>query len=96
MLRLLVYRLGERTLQQARAFGGCTSLDRRLQIVESEIGFLCTPSDPADLARASETYFESDLFKDLNNRRQKIREHACERHSWNVVGEMTQKVYAEL
>jgi len=68
----------------------------REDIIENETGFLCKPSDPADLARAIETYFESDLFKDLNNRRQKIREHACERHSWNVVGEMTRKVYAEL
>jgi D-inositol-3-phosphate glycosyltransferase len=68
----------------------------RDDIVENETGFLCKPSDPADLARAIETYFESDLFKDLTNRRQKIQEFACKRHSWNVVGEMTGKVYAEL
>jgi D-inositol-3-phosphate glycosyltransferase len=68
----------------------------RDDIVENETGFLCKPSDPADLARAIETYFESDLFEDLTNRRQKIREHAGRRHSWNVVGEMTRNVYAGL
>jgi glycosyltransferase involved in cell wall biosynthesis len=68
----------------------------REDIIENETGFLCKPSDPGDLARAIETYFESDLFRDLINRRQRIREHACKRHSWDKVGEMTNKVYAEL
>ncbi len=68
----------------------------RDDIVENENGLLCKPSDPADLARAIETYFESDLFKDLPNRRQKIREDARKRHSWSLVGEMTRKVYAGL
>jgi D-inositol-3-phosphate glycosyltransferase len=68
----------------------------RDDIVEHETGFVCKPSDTADLTRAIETYFESDLFKDLTNRRHKIREHAGKQHSWNVVGEMTRKVYAEL
>jgi D-inositol-3-phosphate glycosyltransferase len=68
----------------------------RDDIIENETGFLCKPSDPADLARAIETYFQSDLFEDLTNRREKIREHAGRRHSWNVVGEMTRKVYAGL
>jgi D-inositol-3-phosphate glycosyltransferase len=68
----------------------------RDDIVENETGFLCKPSDPADLARAIETYFGSDLFKDLSNRRQKIREHAGKRHSWNIVGQITRTVYADL
>jgi D-inositol-3-phosphate glycosyltransferase len=68
----------------------------RDDIVENETGLLCKPSDPSDLARTIETYFESNLFKDLSNRRQKIREHVGKRHSWNVVGEMTRNVYAGL
>jgi D-inositol-3-phosphate glycosyltransferase len=68
----------------------------RDDIVENETGFLCNPSDPADLARAIETYFESDLFNDLTNRRLKIREHVGKRHSWNVVGEITRRAYTEL
>jgi glycosyltransferase involved in cell wall biosynthesis len=68
----------------------------REEIIEGETGFLCRPSDSADLARTIEAYFESELFKNLDSRRQKIRDYANERNSWNVVGEMTRTVYAEL
>ncbi len=68
----------------------------RDDIVENENGMLCKPSDPADLVRAIETYFESDVFKDLSNRRQKIREKTNKDHSWSTVGEMTRNVYADL
>jgi glycosyltransferase involved in cell wall biosynthesis len=68
----------------------------RDDIVEGETGFLCRPSDPGDLAKAIQTYFESDLYENLTGRRQKIREYARERHSWDVVGEMTRNVYAQL
>lgn len=68
----------------------------REDIVEGETGFMCKPSDPADLARTIEAYFDSELFKNLSSRRQKIRNYASERHSWNVVGERTRSVYAEL
>jgi glycosyltransferase involved in cell wall biosynthesis len=68
----------------------------REEIVEGNTGFLCRPGDPADLTRAIETYFESDLFKNLSSRRQQIRDYANGRHSWNVVGELTRNVYAEL
>lgn len=68
----------------------------REDIIENETGFLCRPSDPADLARAIVTYFESNLYKDLASRRQKIQEDAARRNSWCVVGEMTREVYAGL
>lgn len=68
----------------------------REDVVEGRTGFLCAPRDPVDLARAIETYFECDLFKTLNSRRQEIQDYANARNSWHVVGEMTRKVYAEL
>ena len=68
----------------------------REDIVEGETGFLCRPCDPAGLARTIETYFESDLFKSLSSRRQKIRDYAGKRHSWDAVAEMSRRVYAEL
>jgi D-inositol-3-phosphate glycosyltransferase len=68
----------------------------RDDIVEGETGFLCQPSDPADLARTIEAYFESNLFQNLSGRRQQIREYARGRHSWEVVGEMTRNVYEKL
>jgi len=66
------------------------------EIVEGETGFAFRPEDPVDLARALERYFTSDLFKDLADRRQGIRDFATQRHSWDVVGQMTMSVYADL
>ena len=66
------------------------------EIVEGKTGFVFRPEDPADLARAIEQYFASDLYADLNSRRREIRDYATERHSWDVVGQMTMSVYAGL
>jgi D-inositol-3-phosphate glycosyltransferase len=66
------------------------------EVVEGRTGFLCKPCDPVELANAIETYFESDLFKELNSRRQEIRAYANKRHSWDLVGGMTRAVYEEL
>jgi len=65
-------------------------------ITEGETGFLCKPSDPIDLARVIEKYFESDLFKNLSGSRQRIKEFANLRHSWDQVGELTRNVYSKL
>jgi D-inositol-3-phosphate glycosyltransferase len=66
------------------------------EIVGGKTGFLFNPGDAEDLANAIERYFTSDLYRNLKNRRQEIRDFANKRHSWDVVGEMTQSVYAEL
>ena len=68
----------------------------REEIIEGKTGFVCRPEDSVDLARAIETYFSSDLYKDLNNRRHEIRRHAVEQHSWDVVSESTGRVYRQL
>jgi glycosyltransferase involved in cell wall biosynthesis len=68
----------------------------REEIIEGRTGFVCRPEDSVDLARAIETYFSSDLYKDLNNRRQEIRKYSHERHSWDVISESTGSVYREL
>jgi len=68
----------------------------RHDIIEGKTGYLCLPCDAADLANTIETYFESDLFKALDRRRLEIRDYARARHSWDLVGEMTRNVYAEL
>jgi len=65
-------------------------------IEEGETGFMFKPEDPADLARAIERYFHSDLYKELPRRRRRISDYANERHSWDTVGEMTRAVYDEL
>jgi len=66
------------------------------EIVEGKTGFVFQPRDPADLTRVIERYFASDLFANLDNRRQSIREAAEASHSWETVGQATVDVYAGL
>jgi D-inositol-3-phosphate glycosyltransferase len=68
----------------------------RDEIVEGDTGFVFRPEDPVDLAATVERYFASDLCANLDSRRQEIRNFATERHSWNVVGQLTMSVYANL
>lgn len=68
----------------------------REEIVEGRTGFLCKPGDPAELSKAIETYFASDLYKNLQIRRQEIKDYAKENHSWNAVAELTRNAYAEM
>jgi D-inositol-3-phosphate glycosyltransferase len=65
-------------------------------ILEGKTGFVFKPSDPADLARALEQYFASDLFSNLDCQRRQIQDYVIERHSWQVVGRITMDVYARL
>ena len=65
-------------------------------VVEGQTGFLCRARDSGDLAASIERYFGSELFRCLPNRRPAIRNYASLRHSWDLVGQMTRSVYAEL
>jgi glycosyltransferase involved in cell wall biosynthesis len=66
------------------------------EIVEGETGSIFNPKDPVDLAATIERYFASNLFANLSVQRQKIKDFAIERHSWNVVGQLTMEVYKTL
>jgi glycosyltransferase involved in cell wall biosynthesis len=68
----------------------------REDIVEGYTGFLCMPGDPTDMARAIETYFASDLFKDLKVRRQELKNYVNANHSWRAVAELTREAYAQI
>jgi D-inositol-3-phosphate glycosyltransferase len=68
----------------------------REEIVEGQTGFLCKPDDPLALAQAIDTYFASDLYKNLTTRRGDIRDYADRHHSWSAVAELTRSAYAQL
>lgn len=68
----------------------------RDDIIEGETGFMFRPEDPADLEKAISQYFASDLFRNLSSRRNEVRKFATERHSWEVVSQITIGVYAGL
>ena len=68
----------------------------REHIVSGRTGYVCEPENPVDLARAIETYFASELYRQLEARRQDIQRFANERYSWRKVGEITRSVYENL
>jgi D-inositol-3-phosphate glycosyltransferase len=68
----------------------------REDIVEGRTGFLCKPGDPTELAKVIETYFASDLYKNLNVRRRQLKDYANANHSWNAVAELTCGAYAKI
>jgi glycosyltransferase involved in cell wall biosynthesis len=65
-------------------------------IIEGKTGLICRPQDPADLVRALEAYFDSDLFCRLIESRVEIQRFANQRHSWMRVGAITEAVYRKL
>jgi D-inositol-3-phosphate glycosyltransferase len=65
-------------------------------IIEGKMGFVFSPEDPADLARAISRYFASDLFSNLEAERQNIKDYAVQQHSWEIVGQKTIDVYSKL
>ncbi len=65
-------------------------------IIEGETGFICKPEDAKDLAQKIELYFKSDLYKNLEENRNKIIAYANERYSWEKIGEKTHTVYKSL
>ena len=68
----------------------------REDVIEGRTGFVCRPCDAADMADAIRKYFQSELFRTLNNRRREIKSYAEEFHSWHTVAGLTRNVYAGL
>ncbi len=68
----------------------------REEIIEGETGFICKPEDPEDLAKKIEQYFNSDLFKNLEENRKRIMEWAKEKYSWEKIGWKTHDVYRKM
>lgn len=66
------------------------------EIIEGKTGFVFGPGKVTELARAIENYFESDLYRQLNVRRNEIQNFANDRYSWSKVAAITKAVYAEI
>ena len=65
----------------------------REDVIEGVTGFVCAPYDPAALGAAIESYFASDLYRNLAENRSKIARLANERYSWARVAAITRAVY---
>jgi glycosyltransferase involved in cell wall biosynthesis len=68
----------------------------REEIVEGETGFVARPQNPSDLARTISSYFGSDLYRNLDDRRRVIRQYANDRYSWSKVATVITNVYSNL
>ena len=65
-------------------------------VIQGKTGFICKPEDPDDLAEKIDLYFQSNLFRNLNENRKVIMKYANEKYSWEEVGEKTLSVYNKL
>jgi D-inositol-3-phosphate glycosyltransferase len=66
------------------------------EIIEGETGFMCRAKDASDLAATIQKYFQSDLYRTLDQRQAKIRDFANERYSWGKVAAITTACYSKL
>ena len=64
------------------------------EIIEGKTGLVFRPRDSSDLACKIETYFNRELFRDLESRRAEIKEYANERYSWGKIATITTAVYS--
>jgi glycosyltransferase involved in cell wall biosynthesis len=68
----------------------------RHDVIDGKTGFVCAPRDSAALATAVGRYFDSDLYRNREQRRQEIRRLAHDAHSWSKVAEIVTGSYAEI
>jgi D-inositol-3-phosphate glycosyltransferase len=66
------------------------------EVDEGRTGFVFRSEDSNSLAETIERYFGSELYSNLETRRQEIRDIATASHSWDVVGRATMSVYSNL
>jgi glycosyltransferase involved in cell wall biosynthesis len=71
---------------------GCIKED----INKGQNGLLCNPRDSKDLAKKIEAFFDSDLYTELDLRRDLIKEAALAEHSWDSIGLTLLEVYKDI
>jgi D-inositol-3-phosphate glycosyltransferase len=65
------------------------------EIVEGKTGFVFESKNAGALMVALKSYFESDLYEQLNIRRREIQDFANDRYSWNKVVAITTAAYSK-
>jgi len=68
----------------------------REELANSGAGLLFEPGNSAALAATFDAFFKSELHKDATKHRQRIRKYSSARQSWEIVGEITERVYSGL
>jgi glycosyltransferase involved in cell wall biosynthesis len=68
----------------------------REDVIEGRTGCLYSPDESGALAATIKRYFQTDLYKELDTRREEIRDRAETNHSWELVGRKTYQVYQQL
>lgn len=65
-------------------------------VIEGKTGLLVEPENAGELAKTIVHYFNSDMYKNLENTREVIREWAWQNYSWEAIGAETRKIYDAL
>jgi len=68
----------------------------RDSIIEGETGFVFEARNSLELASKIELYFTSDIFKELEMHRGKIKAYANKHYSWDNVALITTQIYSKL
>jgi glycosyltransferase involved in cell wall biosynthesis len=68
----------------------------RAEVEEGQTGLVFAPESAEALEAAIERYFQSDVFRELPERRAAIRQHAHARYSWTAVARTTLGVYDDI
>src|SRR5215469_4864120 len=68
----------------------------REELTSSGAGLVFESGNSGALAASLDEFFKSELYKDAAKHRQRIREYSSARQSWQIVGEITERIYSDL
>lgn len=66
------------------------------ELTKGGAGLVFEPGSSTALADALEAFFQGELYKDAANHRRRIQANSSSRHSWQTVGQITERVYSGL
>lgn len=68
----------------------------RNDMVEGETGFLINMDEPAQVGKTLLKYFDSGMYRNLPETREKIKNWAWQNYSWDQIGAETRKLYESI